>query len=78
VYNLEVTDKNNNKSKVSSINLVEPAVLAFGTINVVDVLCYKGATGNISVEAKGGTAPYTYSWKHGATGSSISSLTGGD
>ncbi|WP_431167778.1 SprB repeat-containing protein, partial [Tenacibaculum halocynthiae] len=26
VYNLEVTDKNNNKSKVSSINLVEPAV----------------------------------------------------
>ncbi|WP_435262416.1 T9SS type A sorting domain-containing protein [Tenacibaculum sp. nBUS_03] len=78
VYNLEVTDENNNKAIVSSINLVEPVVLEFGNINVVDVLCYQGATGSISVLAKGGTFPYTYSWKHGATGPSINSLTGGD
>ncbi|CAM1353794.1 conserved hypothetical protein [Tenacibaculum halocynthiae] len=64
VYNLEVTDKNNNKSKVSSINLSEPLKLEFSKLEVVDINCYGGSTGSILVEAKGGTAPYTYSWKH--------------
>lgn len=47
-------------------------------MDVVDVLCFGTSTGSASVQASGGTAPYTYNWSPGgATGSSVTGLAAG-
>jgi uncharacterized protein (UPF0333 family) len=42
-----------------------------------NVLCFGGNSGSITVFSSGGTAPYTYLWSNGETGSSISGLFAG-
>jgi gliding motility-associated-like protein len=43
-----------------------------------DVTCYRGADGQIEVDVVGGTAPYSYSWSHGATTEDVSDLDTGN
>ena len=40
------------------------ALFETSVTSVEDVLCFGGNTGRITIEAKGGKSPYTYSWSH--------------
>jgi gliding motility-associated-like protein len=57
-YTLHIKDANN-CTKDSTINLSEPAPLAF-TLAVTNVLCNGDTSGTVTITASGGTAAYTY------------------
>jgi len=59
-YFLLVTDTNNCYDSLSVI-ISEPTVLS-ATSSTVNVSCYGGNDGNISVTISGGIAPYSYIW----------------
>jgi len=73
-YTVTVTDVNGCTSQ-TTVTITEPTPLV-ATSNATDELL--GADGTASVNATGGTAPYTYSWTPGgASTSSISGLVAG-
>ncbi len=43
-----------------------------------DAACNAETSGSIEVSASGGTAPYSYAWDHGQTGSNLSNIGAGD
>lgn len=45
--------------------------------NVTDVLCHGDNQGSIELQISGGTEPYTVSWSHGASGSTLTGLSNG-
>ncbi|RPD39472.1 gliding motility-associated C-terminal domain-containing protein [Chitinophaga barathri] len=75
-YNCNITDANGCNS-VASVTITEPSAITFST-SVTDVLCNGGATGSATVNASGGTAPYTYSWSSvGGTAATAGNLAAG-
>lgn len=58
-YTVTVTDANGCSAQ-KNITITEPDALT-ATTSTVNT-CYSGATGSASVQASGGTAPYTYNW----------------
>lgn len=61
-YTCTITDANGCTS-ATSVAITGPAAALTTTINgQVNVACYGASTGNASVIALGGTAPYTYGW----------------
>lgn len=57
-YTFHVRDANNCQ-KDTTITVTQPAPLAF-TLAITNVLCFGGSTGTVTVNATGGTTPYTY------------------
>jgi len=74
-YSVTITD-GNSCVKTESFTITEPTVLTTSGTQV-DVSTYKGSDGSATVSASGGTAPYTYLWSNGVTGSTASGLTAG-
>lgn len=54
-----------------------PPVSAFIS-NTSNVSCFGGNDGSATVEASGGTPPYTYLWSNGQTGQTAANLTAGN
>lgn len=77
IYVLKVIDKNGNVA-TKEHTITEPLLLEISSINSGNVSCDKGNDGFIDVLVTGGTPPYTYSWKHSATTSSLTSLEAGE
>ncbi len=81
-YTISVTDANSCMVTVDS-TIYEPALLNGNILSYSDVNCFSGADGEISVEANGGTPPFTYYWEDdlgtnmGITIPTASSLTTG-
>lgn len=77
-YTINVTDQNNCKSSVS-ILIDQPTVLTSKIKEVKDNLCFHDSIGSISVDASGGTLPYSYLWNTNPVqaGNSISHLGAG-
>jgi PKD repeat protein len=75
VYSLEVTDANGCTDTLS-VSLDEPTQLTLAIDTVIDVTCSGAEDGEATVEASGGTAPYTYTWPNlsiaGPTASGLS------
>ncbi len=69
-YNVTVTDANGCTS-VTSVVLLEPAVLTLGKTPDVLLACYGDATATGSFTVSGGTAPYTLNEISNNTGSSV-------
>ena len=75
-YFVTVTDANN-CSKTTSQAISAPSAPT-ATITSTNVTCNGGSDGSIAVVAADGTAPYTYNWGGGRTGTSISGLSAGN
>ena len=76
-YSVTVTD-NNGCSGTAAATISQPAnALAVTTAVSSSVSCNGLSNGSGSVSASGGSAPYTYSWSNGATGTSISGVSAG-
>ncbi|MDN5205102.1 gliding motility-associated C-terminal domain-containing protein [Fulvivirgaceae bacterium BMA10] len=75
-YFVVATDKNNCVA-YASIAVEEPELLSL-THASNDISCFGENNGNISLEVKGGTAPYTYQWSNGATSNELNDLTSGN
>jgi hypothetical protein len=74
-YTVTVTDDIGTTVSCQSI-VTEPAVLA-GTMSSTNVLCVGGSDGTASVNATGGTSPYTYLWSNSQTNATATGLTAG-
>ncbi|MFN8292427.1 MAG: hypothetical protein U0T72_01810 [Chitinophagales bacterium] len=74
-YSVTVTD-GNGCTKVTSVTITEPTAIVVNA-TVVNVNCYGGNTGSVSITVGGGVFPYSYSWSNGALTQNINGLTGG-
>jgi hypothetical protein len=74
-YTVTVTDANN-CSQISTVNISQPAAISVNNTRV-NVNCYGGSNGSVSITASGGTAPYSYNWSNNANTSAVSNLSAG-
>lgn len=74
-YRLTVTDANGCQTQGTFIVGENNTVKT--TFVIVQAGCFNEATGSIDITASGGTAPYTYTWQHGATTEDLTGLTSG-
>lgn len=74
-YSATVTDANGCMATISSLLL--PEIPELNCMVEVDQESTAGNNGTLSVNASGGTQPYTYSWSNGATTESITDLAPG-
>ena len=62
----------------TNIVISQPApVIVFGAPTTLDVSCFGGNDGSISLLVLGGTPPYTYSWSNGQTTNPAINLSAG-
>ncbi|MFD1551482.1 hypothetical protein DNU06_03745 [Putridiphycobacter roseus] len=75
-YSVTVTDANG-YSILGTVLVNEPTALTNTNISVLDVTCNGGNDGLVSLNASGGTAPYTYAWSNGQTTPNVIGLSAG-
>ena len=74
-YEVTVLDANSCQAS-GSFNLNQPTEI--GAVETfVDVDCYGNATGSITLDVTGGTAPYTYDWSNMETTKDVANLAAG-
>ena len=61
----------------SSIIITEPTMLVLSSTVANNVSCFGGIDGSASVNATGGTSPYTYLWSNGSTNTNLTNLAAG-
>ena len=74
-YSVTVTDANG-CTGVGSVNIAQPTPIT-ATVNATATLCQGSTDGIATVNATGGTMPYTYLWSTGATTQTINNLSAG-
>ncbi|WCM41546.1 T9SS type A sorting domain-containing protein [Flavobacterium sp. CBA20B-1] len=74
-YTVSITDANGCKA-TASVSIAQPTALVI-TGTATNISCFGQNDGAITVSATGGTAPYSYSWSNGQSGTSLSSLAKG-
>jgi len=74
-YNVTVTDSYG-CSAAFATTIGQPAGITLPNLVVVNESCAGMANGTITANASGGTAPYTYTWSNGATGSVLTAGAG--
>ncbi len=75
-YTVTVTD-NCGVSKTSTATITQPGALRDSAKSITNVGCYGGTGGSITLGAKGGSYPYSYSWSSGSTLITASNLSAG-
>lgn len=69
-YSVTIVDKTGCTRTISNIVITQPAPLTLTVVQKKDVTCRNGTNGSISVNAGGGTIPYSYKLNSGSYGSS--------
>lgn len=75
-YTVTVTD-NFGCSDAKPFVIQQPQLLSLTVVPVNMVSCFGGNDGSATANAAGGTAPYSYAWSTGSSGSSAGSLSAG-
>ena len=75
-YQLEVTDSHGCFGQLSK-TFTDPGAPSIMNVQVQDAKCYGESTGQISIGATGGNAPYSVIWSNGETGALVSNLVAG-
>lgn len=76
-YALSVTDARG-CSQRDSVELTKPEPLEVLLVNTDHIKCYGEHKGNIDIDVKGGTAPYQFSWSHGAKEQNLTDIMAGN
>ncbi len=76
-YAVTVTDASNCILILDQIVVSENAALQLD-LDVNDITCSSEDEGSITANVSGGTAPYSFQWSNGGSGSTISDLAAGD
>ncbi|MBN8703930.1 MAG: PKD domain-containing protein, partial [Bacteroidetes bacterium] len=74
-YSLTVIDSKG-CTITQAITITQPSSIAIND-NIVDVKCFNGTDGSITVTALGGLGNYSYTWSNGATTSAITNILSG-
>jgi hypothetical protein len=72
-YLVTVEDANGCEAVVS-VEIEEPTLLIAEIVSSADVSCAGGADGSATVNATGGTTPYSYEWSNSQTGATATGL----
>ncbi len=72
-HRVTITDANGCQA-VQEVVIPTPEPLKIQVIEIRAPLCFEACSGILSIAAKGGVAPYTYSWAHGASTNRIENL----
>ncbi|MCI4669245.1 MAG: gliding motility-associated C-terminal domain-containing protein [Bacteroidia bacterium] len=75
-YQLTLTDGNGCSKSISSV-IVQPDTSIYVEFQTQAVSCFGGQDGSISLNAFGGTAPYSYAWSNGSGSANQSNLASG-
>ncbi len=75
-YTVTITDANN-CTATESATVKEPAPLSVALTVNQEISCNGGATGAVTAQGAGGTAPYAYTWNNAATTGKLSGLSAG-
>jgi hypothetical protein len=76
-YNVTITDNKGCAKTSGNIVLNDPPVLTLALNSSTNPTCHGTANGKITVQAAGGTAPYSYLWDNGAGGAQASTFPSG-
>ena len=76
-YSVTVTDEYG-CTETTSFTIHQPNPLTLTNINVTNISCYEETDGQITIEAQGGTSPYSYNWSNGDIINAINGLVGGE
>ncbi len=76
IYVITITDKNGcSNFKIATVNDAQAPTITVNT--VVNVSCYGGNDGAISIQLIGSSSPYVYNWSTGATSQNINNQVAG-
>ncbi len=75
-HTVVVTDDNGCTEEIS-ILINQPPILTLIEVNTTDASCDGATDGSATVEGNGGSAPYSYSWPGGQSGSTVNNLAAG-
>jgi len=75
-HQVVVTD-NNGCNVTATVTLSDPIPIVVNATTLVHVATFGMSTGQLTVEAVNGTAPYSYAWAHGPTGPTLTNLPAG-
>jgi hypothetical protein len=76
-YNFSLVDRNG-CSSANVVQVNQPTPLVAASTVLTNPTCPQNLDGAISVQATGGTMPYSYLWSNGATSSAISGIAKGN
>jgi gliding motility-associated-like protein len=75
-YTVTITDDTGCRG-VDSFTIAQPQPIVIQEVSITPVPCDQACNGSITVAASGGTAPYSFQWLHGGSGSTVGSLCAG-
>ena len=76
-YTVTITDAKG-CTDAGQVNVTQPSAIQLSVAQSVNISCFGGNNGQISVQAQGGAGALAYLWSNGQTGATVTSLVAGN